>query len=71
MFDGRMFTETLEAVVKITVVFVIISVASSLFFGIRGCNAYDRGYEEGVRDAISGKAQIHTQIDTTTVVVPK
>lgn len=63
------FGRILDGFFSAVAALVILCLFVAAFFGIRGCNSYERGYNDGVRDALSGKVHQEIRIDTTTVII--
>lgn len=63
------FGDALESAFKALSIVIIVLFSTALFFGWKGCGAYDRGYEDGVRDAVLGKVKVEQRVDTTTVIL--
>lgn len=65
-FGGAIVGEMFKGVLTVITVITIIALSISFFAYKSG---KDNGYEQGVKDALSGKAKIELVTDTTSVII--
>lgn len=63
------FGRALDGPVTAVGITLVVLTAGVIFFGTRWHNSYERGYNDGVRDALDGKVKLEMRLDTTEIIV--